>query len=69
MKHKNPVTITTIPILCWNGKLSGANKYIPKERNSEAIAATKTERLVAFFQNRATKNITNIPGVKKPVKF
>ena len=35
----------------------------------EAKAATNTERLVAFFQNNATRNITRMPGVKNPVKF
>ncbi len=36
---------------------------------TDRIAATKTERVVAFFQNKATKNITKIPGVNNPVKF
>ena len=27
------------------------------------------DRVVALFQNNATKNITNIPGVNSPVKF
>ena len=27
------------------------------------------EVVVAFFQNKATRNITSIPGVNKPVKF
>ena len=32
------------------------------------IAATKTLKVVAFFQNKATKKITKIPGVKNPEK-
>ena len=39
------------------------------DKIKEANAATKTERLVAFFQNRATRKITKMPGVKNPVKF
>ncbi len=35
----------------------------------DEIAATKTDNVVAFFQKRATKKITNIPGVNNPVKF
>ncbi len=35
----------------------------------DEIAATKTDSVVAFFQKRATKKITNIPGVNNPVKF
>ena len=48
---------------------SGNTKKIPKDRKSETIAATRTLKVVAFFQNNATKNITKIPGVKNPVKF
>ena len=33
------------------------------------MAATSTLNVVAFFQNKATKKITKIPGVKNPVKF
>ena len=39
------------------------------EANKEISAAIKTDIDVAFFQNRATKNITTIPGEKYPVKF
>ena len=35
----------------------------------EDIAATNVDKVVALFQNNATKNITTIPGVKYPVKF
>ena len=45
------------------------NKKIPNDRKSETIAATRTLKVVAFFQNKATKNMTKIPGVKNPVKF
>ena len=34
---------------------------------NDVAAGTKTDIVVAFFQNNATKNITRIPGVKKPV--
>ena len=44
-------------------------KNILKDRKSETMAATITLKVVAFFQNNATKNITKIPGVKNPVKF
>ena len=37
--------------------------------NTESIAAIRTESVVAFFQNNATRNMTKIPGVNKPVKF
>ena len=39
---------------------SGNTKKIPKDRKSETMAATRTLKVVAFFQNKATKNITKI---------
>ena len=44
-------------------------KKISKDKINDIIAATKTLKVVALFQNRATKNITRMPGVKNPVKF
>jgi hypothetical protein len=40
-----------------------------RDKIKDIIAATKTLKVVAFFQNKATKKITKIPGVKNPVKF
>jgi hypothetical protein len=40
-----------------------------KDRTKDMIAATNTLSVVAFFQNKATKKITKIQGVKNPVKF
>ena len=40
-----------------------------RDKIKDIIAATKTLKVVAFFQNKATKNITKIHGVKNPVKF
>ena len=37
------------------------------ERTKDEIAATRTDMVVAFFQNKATRNITKIPGVNKAV--
>ena len=34
---------------------------------TEAIAVINTDKVVAFFQNKATKKIIKIPGVNKPV--
>ena len=48
---------------------SGKVKLIKTDKTNEDIAATNVDRVVALFQNKATKNITNIPGVKRPVKF
>ncbi len=48
---------------------SGKTKLITIDKTNEDIAATKVDKVVALFQNNATKNITNIPGVNKPVKF
>ena len=48
---------------------SGKVKLITTDKTNEDIAATNVDRVVALFQNKATKNITNIPGVNKPVKF
>jgi hypothetical protein len=48
---------------------SGRRFSIAADNISDDMAATSTDRVVAFFQNKATKNITNIPGVNKPVKF
>ena len=39
------------------------------DKAREVNAALSTDNVVAFGQNRATKNITKIPGVKNPVKF
>ena len=48
---------------------SGKTRKINKDKIKDMIAATKTLKVVAFFQNKATKKITKIPGVKNPVKF
>jgi hypothetical protein len=48
---------------------SGKAKLIKIDKTNEDIAATNVDRVVALFQNNATKNITNIPGVNSPVKF
>ena len=48
---------------------SGKDAWMNIDITTESIAATRTERVVAFFQNKATRNITSIPGVNKPVKF
>ena len=44
-------------------------KIIKIDKINEDIAATNVDRVVALFQNKATRNITKIPGVKRPVKF
>ena len=46
---------------------SGKRALIEIERTKDEIAATKTDMVVAFFQNKATRNITKMPGVNKPV--
>ena len=56
----------TIPILCMYAR-SGNPIFIATDKTTDAMAAVRTERAVAFFQNKATKNITKIPGVKRPV--
>ena len=48
---------------------SGKVKLITTDKTNEDIAATNVDRVVALFQNKATKNMTNIPGEKYPVKF
>jgi phosphoribosylanthranilate isomerase len=48
---------------------SGKKRKIDKDKIRDVIAATRTLKVVAFFQNKATKKITKIPGVKNPVKF
>ena len=48
---------------------SGKIKLITIDQTSEDTAATSVDKVVALFQNKATKNITNIPGVNNPVKF
>ena len=37
------------------------------DRTKEEIAATRTDMVVAFFQKSATKKMTRMPGVKRPV--
>lgn len=58
----------TRPIL-WINEKSGNRSLIAIERTKEKIAATRTDIVVAFFQNNAAKKMTKIPGVNKPVKF
>ena len=56
-------------VILWiNGK-PGNCKLIKIEPNNEIKAATNTDKEVAFFQKRATRKITTIPGEKYPVKF
>ena len=55
--------INTIVILWMNG-ISGKFPLIKIEANSDIAAATITDKEVAFFQKRATRNITTIPGEK-----
>ena len=43
---------------------SGKFPLIKIEANSDIAAATMTDKEVAFFQKRATMNITTIPGEK-----
>ena len=50
-------------------RYSGKKRKIDKDKIRDVIAATRTLKVVAFFQNKATKKITKIPGVKNPVKF
>ena len=57
-----------MPIL-WIYDNSGKTALINIERTRDNIAATITDNVVAFFQKRATKKITSIPGVNSPVKF
>ena len=48
---------------------NGKTRNINKDKIRDIIAATRTLKVVAFFQNKATRKITKIPGVKNPVKF
>ena len=48
---------------------SGKKRNLNRDKIKDMIAATKTLKVVAFFQNKATRKITKIPGVKNPVKF
>ena len=53
----------TIDILCMKGN-SGNWMLINIDPNKEIKAAINTDNEVAFFQNKATKKITTIPGEK-----
>ena len=45
---------------------SGITNFIARDKTTEEMAQP-TESVVAFLQNNATKNITKIPGVNRPV--
>ena len=48
---------------------SGKIRKINKDKIRDIIAATRTLNVVAFFQNKATKKITQIPVIKQTVKI